>query len=55
MACCVQDKTNNDVLELLVEEGFEGMAEAMSITLRKSTQAGTGRDACTRGFNPNGR
>ena len=48
----VQDKTNTDVLELLVAEGFEGMAEAMSITLRKSTQAGTGRDACARGFNP---
>jgi hypothetical protein len=37
IACLVQDKTINDVLERLVAEGFEGMAEAMSITLRKST------------------
>ena len=28
MACRVQDKTINDVLELLVAEGFEGMAAA---------------------------
>jgi hypothetical protein len=26
MACRVQDKTISDVLELLVTEGFEGMA-----------------------------
>jgi len=29
MACQVQDKTINDVLELLVAEGFEGMAMAI--------------------------
>jgi len=28
MACQVQDKTISDVLELLVTEGFEGMADA---------------------------
>ena len=43
MAFRVQDKTINDVLERLAAEGFEGMAEVMSIALRKSTQAGTGR------------
>lgn len=36
MACQVQDKTINDVLELLVAEGFEGMAEAMSIMLNEA-------------------
>ena len=36
MACRVQDKTINDVLELLVAEGFEGMAEAMSIMLNEA-------------------
>lgn len=30
MACRVEDKTNNDVLELLVAGALEGMAEAMS-------------------------
>ena len=28
MACHVQDKAIDDVLELLVAEGFEGMADA---------------------------
>ena len=36
MACQVQDKTINDVLELLVAEGFEGMAKAMSIMLNEA-------------------
>lgn len=36
MACRVQDKTFNDVLELLVAEGFEGMADAMSIMLNEA-------------------
>ena len=36
MACRVQDKTINDVLELLVAEGFEGMADAMSIMLNEA-------------------
>ena len=36
MACRVQDKTIDDVLELLVAEGFEGMAEAMSIMLNEA-------------------
>lgn len=36
MACRVQDKTISDVLELLVAEGFEGMAEAMSIMLNEA-------------------
>jgi len=36
MACHVQDKTINDVLELLVAEGFEGMADAMSIMLNEA-------------------
>ena len=31
MACHVQDKAIDDVLELLVAEGFEGMADAMSV------------------------
>ena len=34
MACQVQGKTINDVLELLVAGGFEGMAEAISILPR---------------------
>jgi len=38
MACRVQDKTINDVLELLVAEGFEGMADAMSIMLNEALQ-----------------
>ncbi|MCP4001575.1 MAG: IS256 family transposase, partial [Gammaproteobacteria bacterium] len=36
MACRVQDKTINDVLELLVTEGFEGMADAMSIMFNEA-------------------
>ena len=36
MACRVQDKTINDVLELLIAEGFEGMADAMSTMLNEA-------------------
>ncbi len=36
MACRVQDKTIDDVLELLVAEGFEGMANAMSIMFNEA-------------------
>ena len=36
MACRVQDKTINDVLELLVAEGFEGMADAMSVMFNEA-------------------
>lgn len=36
MTCQVQDKVINDVLELLVAEGFEGMADAMSIMLNEA-------------------
>ncbi len=36
MACRVQDKTISDVLELLVTEGFEGMADAMSILFNEA-------------------
>lgn len=36
MACRVQDKTFNDVLELLVAEGFEGMADAMSVMFNEA-------------------
>jgi transposase-like protein len=43
MACRVQDKTINDVLELLVAEGFEGMAEAMSIMLNEAMRLARSR------------
>ncbi len=36
MTCQVQDKTISDVLELLVTEGFEGMADAMSILFNEA-------------------
>ncbi len=36
MACHVQDKAIDDVLELLVAEGFEGMADAMSIMFNEA-------------------
>src|SRR5690554_5975868 len=36
MTCQVQDKVINEVLELLVAEGFEGMADAMSIMLNEA-------------------
>jgi len=36
MACRVQDKTIEDVLELLAREGFEGMAEAMGLMLNEA-------------------
>ena len=36
MACRVQDKTIEDVLELLVIEEFEGMADAMSVLLNEA-------------------
>ncbi len=36
MACQVQDKTISDVLELLVAEGFDGMADAMSILFNEA-------------------
>ena len=34
--CWLQDKTINDVLELLFAEGFEGMADAMRIMLNEA-------------------
>ncbi len=40
MACQVQDKSIEDVLELLATEGFEGMAEAMR--LERSQHLGAG-------------
>jgi putative transposase len=36
MTCRVQDKTISDVLELLIAEGFEGMADAMSILFNEA-------------------
>ena len=36
MACHVQDKTIDDVLALLAREGFEGMAQAMSLLLNEA-------------------
>jgi len=36
MVCRVQDKTISDVLELLVTEGFEGMADALSILFNEA-------------------
>lgn len=36
MACHVQDKTVDDVLELLATEGFEGMAQAMSVLFNEA-------------------
>jgi transposase-like protein len=36
MACRVQDKTISDVLELLAAEGFEEMADAMSISFNEA-------------------
>lgn len=36
MACHVQDKTIDDVLELLATEGFEGMAQVISLLLNEA-------------------
>ena len=36
MACRIQDKMIDDVLELLVTEGFERMTDAISIMLNEA-------------------